>query len=574
MDFEENLPFKNKSDKIISSTNTVQFNQLQIKEKQKEDSLINLIKNYYMMSLLKVAGEQRNAEAWSSYWNKIPKDVLNNKNMNYVIYATSVDDSNNSKRENVKLDSNLNLIDKSPHNTIQDGISIDVGPDYVYFVDSVSRIFQTQKNDLSADVKSPKSTQSLAFHITYGPDNFLYISTDRPSIEKWDPVSLTKIQENTDLWLEPLSFDVYKLDTTHGNPTQTQFENAFDTSNSFVTLDNSGTYNLPKIVFEGAGVDLPVSQIPSANDPQELIFGVAQDGSWTGYAIDFYGTNVLHVRDTGDYDIGITNDDSFELYIDGTKEMSYYGSKIFDFTSQNPGISITKNLTAGTHDIQLRTYQDKYTTSLWVALVVKRPGDSASQWRSLPLFSGDFGYLNYDADGNLYAQNDYGIFKWDARNMICLESQPVFPVNKTNVIGDVTLGIDDNGNKHLFTQTNKRDASNNYNLERINADTLLYETSTYLRATNTIHFNQDGNLVAGDDDGILIFNPYDLNEEINVNTNAQSFIKKITITPNGQIYAGDSTSSGTIVEYNPDLTTTGNTFQLGSACTGLVYDIE
>jgi len=562
---------------ILSSQNNALISQ--------NDVLINsfadIIKNHYLMLLLKVAGEQRNSEAWSSYWNKIPKDVLNNKNMNYVIYATG------SSSDIVKLDSGMNLIANADlEKTSVSGISLDISHSHVYqaYNDSSSDIYCLEKFDKTltridvvCDNNISNGLQEIN-HITFGNDNMLYISGRGPYIEKWNPVSLTKLQENTDIWLTPETIsstdDEYQYiqkETPFRNDEWDEDGNGF-TDESARTVISSGKWNLPVISMTDEQRSSPNTDLPH-NVSLMAVPSFIDTNTQTSLRIDF----TLNIRDNATYQISLhANNKALIRFKDSTTFDDSTNKIEANFNFNGTTSPNYKNITLNggtTSSLEFQIFESRTGTAtsdhLNCILAVKKSGET--NWRNIPVFRGNFAYINYDPYYTLYAQSDYGIFKWDTQNMICLEAQPITNSNSSQAVNDVVVG-----KNSLYCAA----SSDLYSIDKNTLTSSLIISRGFNSNPATIHFLSENEILFGNGDNIFIFDIKNNTQKVDMPTNNYNILK-LSITPDNFAYIGyDNQNSNpridkrSVEDIRNGIDRIIETHSLGSSCTGLVYDIE
>lgn len=496
--------------------------------------------SFWWHQVHRIAGEQRNAQAYE-FWNKVPKDIRDTK-LKYNIWATAGETL-------YKLNTSLNVIKSdsvSGEGTDALGISLDTSPEHIYMLEGDSSIRKYNPRTLEHTFLSE---QPRAHHITYGPDNLLYRSLDTPAIQKIDPQKMSKLEENTDMWMYNLSFTYYSL--SQGNSldgSQSTFETYFNSTNNGTT---SGTWYYPIISYphgitNQTSYDVhPMYVYPSFIDSD--VFGLVISGK-------------LDIRDLNvEYEIIGTANQGFDISIDGTIIMSNHGS------SPYVGRNYTFTPTTTTHNITVRQAQNGGGRGVLVA--VRKTGES--KIRNIPNLIGSFGYLNYDPSGILYAQTQYGIFKWDPVNMICLEAQPINNVNGDGPEGDIITD-----GTSLFVRTNDSTVSNSgvtkfdaSNLQRLAHVDILAESS------DTMHFLSNGNFIVQEYDAIQEYDTsFSPKRYISTQYNK---LQKMTVLPDDTIYIGYNGDNSTKVEkYTFKNGYEGKSYDLGFACTGLVYDVE
>jgi hypothetical protein len=551
------------------------------------DSLAAMVGSFWWWNVHVHAGEQRNAKAWN-YWNGVPDPVKQEQVVNgssdrsvsvkYVIYA-------GGGGSWFKLSSSLEKYMRDVTTSNDEGISIDTSPSRVFVgratTTSEGYIRSFLKSDLSQETGNDnvderflpstmiKPALAPVNMVTYGADNFLYVSTQHPSIEKWDPVSLEKVQENTDLWASNASYTIYEWSdtsaphsgsfdsTSDGNGDQTGFRDWFDSTAADSTT--SGDYTYPTISF-GNGSYSQTGNVSGTLAPK--LFRLPQDY----YAFEISMT--INRRGEEDVQFYIAADGAAEFLHNGSYVNGTYDNSTLSSSSKTSTVSVSQGDT-----ITVRHAEIDGSDAL--EFKYRLPGETT--WRNVPVFSGSFEYLNYDSGGTLFTHNEYGIFKWDAQSMVCIEVQPFYTRDNTYNAGGIAVN-----DTYLYTSANQKTPSNYGGFLRFQKSDLKvpstnkFNGSVIPKDNTTAHFNSEGNVVFTGKSKVSTVKP-DFSSEVHVSSELNTVVggpsvQKITVLPDGTVIVGDG--NGILFKLNSDLTDTGARYTLPSACTGLVYDVE
>jgi len=579
------IPYKFLNDK--RPTNSAYFSSLK-RSSTLENAMVGIVKQFYLTSILHVAGEQRNAEAWSSYWNKIPSDVINNSNLNYVIYASTTDQSGD---ELYKLDASLSVLQTAGYwKTNANGISLDVSPSHLYLAEKKFGYLMQYSKDL--DEKRKIDTSGEKNSITYGPDNFIYYSVNSSpgSVVKADPISLNNVKVNTDVWFEPATiessgdnFQYIENVGAYGNDDwDTDGDGTTDGGNAY-TVASQGAWAIPCPTITNLLSDLP-HNISYFGNPDFV------DGTVNGKSlrIDF----TMHVRDTDTYEISLHSNDKGKFeFLDGTTFDSLNastgnggaGSSFIEFKQNFYNTTTadyaTVSLSEGTYSVSMKHKESG--SGLNYLLAIRKQGEST--WRNIPVFRGPFGFLNYDPVGNLYVQNDYGIFKWDAINMICKEAQPLSDRAKdVQVAGDILLGGDYLYVPAMYNWSAERSQGKEMlKLNKNDLSIVAYANTNFAQdlgnaRSHTMHSTPENTFILNGGGSLRRYD-YDMNQLSGSSLPNNGQYGKITVLPDGHIIAN---GGSVLVKFNPDFSNAkdgnGNDikYDLNAPCSGLVYDIE
>ena len=522
-----------------------------------ENCNANIIKNIWTWCILGHSGEQRNTMAWD-FWNKVP-DAVKTNTLNYVIFVTIPNVSGGGLGEQRKLTSDLQTVKwNDKHNTLVSGISIDISHKHVFSVDTLKNLFRWDK-DGSNKIRNSNNNGYYGNHITYGDDNFLYISSNIPSIEKYDSISLYKVQENTELWVENCTYDYYNIDSSL-LPDSPTFEDYFNSSYASNTTTGAN-WLYPCFSYIGSGTGYSF-QFPDyahfMNKPSFL--------STDYYGLVIYGTfKVQNSSETFDVEIGHN----------GGVEFSVNGSVIGGLSNAGIENSDTERQQLQINDgdtFTLRMQEKNDTDGL---VFISKQKDRNERY-NIPNFSGEFQYMNYDSTGPwLWVQNNYGVFKWDPQRMLVREAQPITGNNEQQINGDIIISKNNIivVSKDGITKLNK-DLS-------LNTSTTLI--GTVIQYKSTLHSLPNGNILAccntsNNENTVQEFDPTNLTE-VQLSPDYGEVVRKISVLPDGTKYIGfdtnkSSSKAGHIYILNDDLSLSSTFRDLGNSCTGIVYDIE
>ena len=534
-----------------------------------ENTIANSVKNTWIQSILGHSGEQRNKMAWD-YWNKIPLNVLDNS-LKYSLYISTKNKVVILNTDFSTSDLNSNINTGVTDNATEKGISLDISNKYLFSVEAGGQnnlIKNTQFDDKKYTYSDFSSNYPL-HSITYGSDGFVYISGD--GIIKVDPISIYKVQENTDLYLDPspgyTSYESSGQTIDLNTNGKSDFDKLFDSTYS---NKQTGTYIFPSISFNDSNANSSPFCTTFIKDKLNIIF------------TDNVGLDMvfkLNARETTDFEFAVASNDAHELFIGNeTNVKNENESNVEVFKSYYQATEWDTNISyvAGSESITIEADIPKWLKLKWgdegtqadrgLQFVYRQKGESS--WRNVPIITSNFRYTNYDATGPwLWAQNNNGLCKWDPKTMIIKEAQPINNINTDNPEGDIIVN-----ENNIFARTNDSQVSSS-GLTKFDK-TLNRITHTDLATFNhnSLYFDWNGDIYVCTGDSLDKYNTsLDFITDISLSSNN---LQAITITPDKYIFVGFGDTDGTINKIDPSNFNVVNSTTLGSPITGMVYGIE
>ena len=394
-----------------------------------------------------------------------------------------------------------------------------------------------------------------------------------------------KVQQNTDLWLDPsplyTSYESADQTIDLTNNGKSDFDKLFDSNYS---NRQGGTYSYPSISFNDSNNNDDYSPFGTTfvKDKLNIIYteNVGLDMLFKIYA-----------SETKTFEFAVASNDAHELFIDASDILvkNEYESNVEIFKSNyqpNTWDNAISYVT-GSEAVTIEADTPKWLKLKWgdegtpadrgLQFVYRQKGDSS--WRNVPVFSDEiFRYLNYDSTGPwLWASNTNGIYKFDPQNMIVREAQPL---NKdtgsvqSDIVVDNTYIYAIGSNDYVY-QLNKELFVNN-----------VKNSSGEIKGKiRTLHFDQNGYICFGYRGEEPDTEPHfakirtsdlgfesiiDLTNVVGTGNGNQYY--KVSILPDGSIIIGND--SAELYKLNNDLSYTGKSQNIGSDCTGLIYDID
>lgn len=534
-----------------------------------ENCNANIIKNIWTWCILGHSGEQRNAMAWD-FWNKVPQNIKNNT-LKTIIWATTDDNS----YETQKLDTELNILEKYPnYDGSKKGISQDISHKHLFSIDTNNAIInkfinKTNDNKQNIQVFNDNNSTKNLYHITYGNDNFLYVSGDNRKhgeVLKYDSISISEIQKNTELYVINCTYDYYNIDSSL-LPDSPTFEDYFNSSYASNTTTGAN-WLYPCFSYRGSGSGYSF-QFPDYAQFMDKPSFLSTDY----YGLVIYGTfKVQNSSETFDVEIGHNGGVEFSVNSSIIGGLSNAGIENSGTEKQQLQINDGDTFT-------LRMQEKNDTDGL---VFISKQKDRNERY-NIPNFSTEqFQYMNYDSTGPwLWVQNNYGVFKWDPQRMLVREAQPINNTNQKQINSDIVV----DENYIYFIDTNSYIYQLNKDLTVNNSNDLSSEIQDKI---GTLHF---------DPNGYICFGYRDTNEEkphfakirtndlnIDSKANLDSLLNapgdfqnhKITILPDDGsiIIAASENGSGKVYKMTNNLIYNFTNNSINAECTGLIYDIE
>lgn len=168
-----------------------------------EDSLSVMVVQSWWWNVYVHAGAERNARAWD-YWSKVQSGVQSK--LSYKVYAHF--DGTAPNRYTL---SGTSLSADNPNfpggGGSSAGIQIDISDRHVFYANNVNP-YTVIKADKSGNKKgesakfgtySGTENGTAVNHLTYGPDNFLYVCTNDQAVRKFDPIAMYEVKKYASL---------------------------------------------------------------------------------------------------------------------------------------------------------------------------------------------------------------------------------------------------------------------------------------------------------------------------------------------------------------------------------------